>query len=46
MSPLGRRWDPGEDLDLGTGVFRTLEFLREGGVADEPARELVERVGD
>ena len=32
MSLLGRRWDPGEDLDLGTGGFLTLEFLREGGV--------------
>ena len=45
MSLLGTGWDPEEDLDLGTEGFWTLGFLGEGGVADEPARELVERVG-
>ena len=46
MSLLGRRWDPGEDLDLCTGGFKTLECLGEGGVADKPVMEIVERVGD
>ena len=45
MSLLGTGWDPEEDLDLGTEGFWTLGFLGDGGVADEPVREIVERVG-
>ena len=45
MSPLGAGADPGADLDLGTRGFWALEFLGARGVADEPAGEIVERVG-
>ena len=45
MSLLRTGWDPKEDLDLGTEGFWTLWFYGQGGVADEPAREIVERVG-